>query len=107
MKKISFIAIVLLIAACYWSGKPYRSSSVTICQLGKEDGVGLQKVLLWDKSIAGNCHTLINGYDTFCIKADEKLAKNDGLSLEDFKEWFNGYDLSNPMAIIHFTPFRY
>ena len=37
----------------------------------------------------------------------EQLAKNDGLSLEEFKEWFKGYDLSQPMAIIHFTRFRY
>ena len=26
---------------------------------------------------------------------------------DDFKEWFKGYDLSKPMAIIHFTAFRY
>ena len=37
----------------------------------------------------------------------EELAKNDGLSLEDFTAWFKGYDLSETMAIIHFTPFRY
>lgn len=36
-----------------------------------------------------------------------ELAKNDGLSLYDFKSWFKGYDLSQPMAIIHFTSFRY
>ena len=35
------------------------------------------------------------------------LAKNDGLSLDDFKAWFKSYDLSQPMAIIHFTSFRY
>jgi hypothetical protein len=35
------------------------------------------------------------------------LARNDGLSLPDFKAWFKGYDLSKPMAIIHFTQFRY
>jgi hypothetical protein len=35
------------------------------------------------------------------------LAKNDGLSLDDFKEWFKGYDLSKPLALIHFTKFRY
>ena len=36
-----------------------------------------------------------------------ELAKNDGLTLPDFKEWFYKYDLSTPMAIIHFTKFRY
>lgn len=35
------------------------------------------------------------------------LAKNDGLSLEDFKAWFKNYDLSEPLAIIQFTKFRY
>ncbi|MBQ9637447.1 MAG: hypothetical protein IJV36_06090 [Prevotella sp.] len=35
------------------------------------------------------------------------LANNDGLSLEDWREWFKGYDLSKPLAIIHFTSFRY
>jgi hypothetical protein len=37
----------------------------------------------------------------------DKLSKNDGLSLPDFKAWFMGYDLNEPMAIIHFTTFRY
>lgn len=37
----------------------------------------------------------------------ELLAKNDGLSLEDWIEWFKSYDLSEPMAVIHFTSFRY
>jgi hypothetical protein len=36
-----------------------------------------------------------------------ELSKNDGLSLPDFKAWFKNYDLSEPMAIIHFTKFRY
>ena len=33
----------------------------------------------------------------------EDLAKHDGLSFEDWREWFKGYDLSEPLAIIHFT----
>lgn len=28
----------------YWTGKPYRSKSITIFQLGKDDGVGIQKL---------------------------------------------------------------
>lgn len=35
------------------------------------------------------------------------LVQNDGLSLNDWVDWFGGYDLSEPMAIIHFTKFRY
>jgi hypothetical protein len=37
----------------------------------------------------------------------EDLARNDGLSEPDFRAWFKGCDLSSPMAIIHFTKFRY
>jgi hypothetical protein len=45
-----------------------------------------------------------NGTDSMEIS---ELAKNDGLSENDFCEWFRKYDLSKPMAIIHFTNFRY
>jgi len=37
----------------------------------------------------------------------DSIASNEGLSIDDFKSWFKGYDISRPMAIIHFTPFRY
>ena len=36
-----------------------------------------------------------------------QLSNNDGLSMKDFEDWFKRYDLSKPMAIIHFTNFRY
>jgi hypothetical protein len=35
------------------------------------------------------------------------IAKNDGLTKEDFTAWFKPYNLSEPMAILHFTNFRY
>ena len=35
------------------------------------------------------------------------LAANDGLSTNDWLDWFKNYDLTKPMAIIHFTKFRY
>lgn len=35
------------------------------------------------------------------------LANNDGLTLEDWNEWFRGYNLSNSLAVIQFTKFRY
>ena len=37
------------------------------------------------------------------------LAVMDGLSLQDWEDWFTtgDYDLSEPMVIIHFTSFRY
>lgn len=89
----------------YWSGKPYNSKQVEICQLDKDSGIGIQKLItLYDSFVLIGKKE--NEYDSFSIKKD-LLAKNDGLSLEDFKEWFRKYDLSNPMAIIHFTSFRY
>lgn len=84
-----------------WSGKPYASKAVTICQLGKDDGVGMQKIesFLWQ-------YVFVEALGSGMVEI-ETIAKNDGLSLEDFAAWFKGYDLSQPLAIIHFTPFRY
>jgi hypothetical protein len=86
----------------YWSGKPYNSKQVEICQLDKDSGIGVQKIdfsddYLYSVRIDGERHS----FDHACI------AEHDGLSHEDFEEWFKGYDLSKPMAIIHFTSFRY
>lgn len=35
------------------------------------------------------------------------LAHNDGLSEVDWRNWFERYDLTEPLAVIHFTKFRY
>jgi hypothetical protein len=49
----------------------------------------------------------------FFVKVDGRyirrkdIATNDGLSEDDFKAWFEGYDLSKPKAVIQFTNFRY
>lgn len=32
---------------------------------------------------------------------------NDGLSEVDWRNWFERYDLTEPLAVIHFTKFRY
>lgn len=79
-----------------WTGKPYRSKQIEIERLGQRDDVGIQKLKWFWRSI------------NFPFPSDvETLAHNDGLTLEDFKAWFKGYDLSKPMALIHFTGFRY
>ena len=88
-----------------WSGKPYRSKQVEIAQLTAENGVGIQK-LSFDKDKDGVLslkYFNINGKYIDRVK----LANNDGLSLEYWQEWFSCYDLSKPLAIIHFTKFRY
>lgn len=88
-----------------WSGKPYCSKQVEIARLTAENGVGIQK-LSFDKDkdgVASLRYFNINGK----YIDRETLANNDGLSKEDWQEWFRGYDLSKPMAVIHFTKFRY
>lgn len=88
-----------------WSGKPYRSKQIEIARLTKDDGIGLQKLEFRNLE-----------YDEVFLRCDvdgwpiskRVLATNDGLSYKDWwKDWFRNYDLSKPLAIIHFTNFRY
>lgn len=88
-----------------WTGKPRRSKTETICQLRKEDGIGIQKLFFLEGYWTNFFLIDENDYCTSMLVPE--LAKNDGLSFDDFKAWFKGYDLSKPMAIIHFTYFRY
>nr|DAD63784.1 MAG TPA: hypothetical protein [Caudoviricetes sp.] len=83
-----------------WTGKPYRSKQVEIATLTAENGVGVQKLEFYNNTL-GLCHIGI------VYQRKYELAHYDGLSFEDWEEWFKGYDLSKPMAIIHFTKFRY
>lgn len=92
-------------AACLsirqWSGKPYRSKQIELAVLTNKDDVGIQFLNIHPES------------DFTCIIDDvgkmssERIANNDGLSLEDWKEWFRRDDLKRTKAIIHFTKFRY
>ena len=88
-----------------WTGKPYRSKQVEIARLTADNGIGIQK-LSFDKDRGG-----VPSLKYFNINGKyidrEILANNDGLSKEDWQEWFRGYNLSKPMAVIHFTKFRY
>lgn len=82
-----------------WTGKPYQSKQVEIARLTAEDGVSIQELKLTDLSRP----TTINGQRIEL----PLLAKNDGLWFNDWFYWFEKYDLSKPLAIIHFTKFRY
>ena len=83
-----------------WTGKPYRSKQVEIAMLTAENSVGVQKLEFYNNTL-GLCHIGI------VYQRKYELAHHDGLSFEDWEEWFRGYDLSKPLAIIHFTKFRY
>lgn len=86
-----------------WSGKPYRSKQIEIARLTADKGIGIQKLRIYEHEPFPFVYA-----DRYTTPVDwQELANNDGLSLNDWREWFKGYDLSKPMAIIHFTKFRY
>ncbi len=84
-----------------WIGKPYHSKQVEIVKLTKENGVGIQKAYF------------LHPYDCGSIYVSQKsnkalVATNDGLSLADWMSWFSSQRKPlEPMAVIHFTKFRY
>ena len=89
-----------ILSVRYWTGKPYASKQMEICKLTKADGIGLQKLQYFRGSLF---YPSVEGTPNEC----NIIAANDGLSLDDWKDWFKSYDLSKPLAIIHFTSFRY
>lgn len=83
-----------------WTGKPYHSKQVEIARLTKEDDVGIQRL----EFVNGKLGLPRIG---IVYQRKNEIALNDGLSFEDWENWFKNYDLAQPMAIIHFTKFRY
>lgn len=86
-----------------WTGMPYRSKQVEIGCLTARDGIGIQILSFPGGDISapitsGRRRKLLNLND---------LSRNDGLSYSDWYKWFEKYDRSKPMVIIHFTKFRY
>ena len=88
----------------YWADKPYRSKQVVFATLDKDSGCGVQELSFIENKID---FPSVPGGGYAARVTTEWLSKYDGLSLEDFKAWFKGYDLSKKMAIIHFTKSRY
>ena len=83
-----------------WSGNPYRSKQVEIARLTAANGVGIQKLEMFDLMRAAKV-------DSSQLVGLIGLAHNDGLSFSDWYDWFRLADVKKPMAIIHFTNFRY
>lgn len=98
-KKINEGEAILSIRA--WDGKPYNSKQTELLKLDRTNGIGIEKIIFDDYLYS----CLING-KRFSVTS-EMIAQNDGLTIDDFGEWFKGYDLSKEMVIIHFTDFRY
>lgn len=86
-----------------WTGKPYRSKQVEIARLTKDDGVGIQRLSF----LGGDMSAPIVKADKRVMLDLDELSRNDGLLWSDWYSWFKRYDLTQPMAIIHFTKFRY
>ena len=89
-----------------WSGKPYRSKQVELAILTKDDGIGMQELLI-KKKYGVNFWDYDFTIDGKKVESLGDLGHNDGLSLADWLFWFENYDLSKPLVIIHFTSFRY
>ena len=77
-----------------WIGKPYKSKQKHIKSIHNPS---LQKIIYLD----GEYYVDTKKIDIVT------LAHNDGLSVEDFKEWFKGTPNYSTLALIHFTNFRY
>ena len=94
-----------------WSGKPYRSKMIEIARLTKDDGIGIQKLEFKELPHFAEEKRAYELYiDGEIVCKIMPLATNDGLSYEDWLAWMTKApkaDLSKPLAIIHFTNFRY
>lgn len=85
-----------------WKGKPYRSRQVELLSLDKDSGVGVQKLRSFDDE---NAYFISDKGNVFPVSL-QKMANNDGLSVNEWKGWFKD-NSQCPLAIIHFTDFRY
>lgn len=87
-----------------WTGRPYNSEQRI---LGERDRIGLQSIKMTYSSEDELPRAWVDGREV----PVKLLAQNDGLSVEDFVEWF----FSTPLykgnvfegKIIHLTDFRY
>ncbi|MGG6494660.1 UNVERIFIED_CONTAM: hypothetical protein NY603_17120, partial [Bacteroidetes bacterium 56_B9] len=85
-----------------WTGRPYNSEQREFARYEK---IGLQHITM----TYGSDDTIPKVWvDNKKVSINE-VAKNDGLSVEDFVEWFFGNNKENVFegVVIHFTDFRY
>ncbi len=85
-----------------WTGRPYNSEQR---ELSRFDKIGLQHVTMTYSSDDAYPQIWIDNK----LVPIQEVAKNDGLSVEDFIEWFFGNNKENVFegVVIHFTDFRY
>ena len=88
-----------------WLGEPYRSKTVLLKTLTADDGIGLQRLDFKMPDHGDLPFYVID--ESMVFTTGKELSHNDGLELQDWLDWFRDYDQKQPLAIIHFTPFRY
>lgn len=90
-----------------WSGRPYASKQVTVATLSTLNFVGIQQLNI-SEFYGVDRYTVwdMQGYNGYDVNPGV-LAAHDGLSLDDWLSWFKDYKRGEPLAIIHFTIFRY
>lgn len=89
-----------------WSDKPYRSPQVEIRELNKSQ-VGYERITMQYNPETGCIKAVVGGKQYPDIR---QIAENDGMSLDDFTDWFFGQGTGRTLfqgVIIHFTKFRY
>lgn len=88
----------------YWDGKPYKDKQKEFLIFDEYSDIGVQRLDYMDFN--SNTCIIDDSPDTYIPESLNVLADNDGLTLQQFKDWFRKPN-SEPMAIIHFTNFRY
>lgn len=90
-----------------WSGKPYNSKQIEIKQF-KQGELDYQRVLITGSDSKSGLYIGINTGGDFKHLSDKsinKLANNDGLTLQQFQSWFK-YGAEDGI-IIHWTKLKY
>lgn len=85
-----------------WSGKPYRSPQVEIARLSH---VGVQLVEMGYST--DDAQPIVYVDNVLKPNVAAEMAKNDGLQLEDWIEWFFKKTNTFRGVILHFTDFKY
>lgn len=95
-----------LLSVRMWNGVPYRSKQREV--YNTDECVGVEAITLSYSAKKDRVFAEVEG----TMRDTEIIAKNDGMTLDDFKDWFfskqrNKEDAVFNGVIVHFTPFRY
>ena len=89
-----------------WSGKPYRSKQNYLMSSTNLDDINYQKLKVIENKESPYGISFI--VDNFIHVPIQELARNDGLTVDEFLQWFEPQkNIGKEYIIIHFTHFRY